>query len=256
MHSGLGGERRATRGGIPEGPGEDGWRWMVSVIVPVHNGARYLAHAIESVIEQAYRPLEIIAVDDGSTDGSAGVIARFGDTVRYCRQENRGTGAARNRGVELSRGGLLAFLDQDDLWEDRKLALQVGVLESDPSVDAVFGMVAQFHSSELSEELKSRVRCPAHALPGYLPSAMLLRRDAFLSVGRFEEHWKLAEWAEWLVRAIEAGLNLHLLPQVVTRRRLHAENKGIAMRAFRDEYPRLLKALLDRRRAAKVLRVP
>jgi glycosyltransferase involved in cell wall biosynthesis len=245
MDSGLGDEK------LLKGPGEDGRRWMVSVIVPVHNGARYLAHAIESVIEQAYRPLEIIAVDDGSTDGSSGVIARFGDTVRYCYQENRGTGAARNRGVELARGGLLAFLDQDDLWEHGKLVLQVGTLASDPSVDAVFGMVAQFYSSELSEEFRSRVQCPAQALSGYLPSAMLLRRDAFLRVGRFEEHWKLVEWAEWLVRAIEAGINLRVLPQVVSRRRLHAGNKGLAMRAYRDEYPRILKARLDRRRATK-----
>jgi glycosyltransferase involved in cell wall biosynthesis len=223
---------------------------MVSVIVPVYNGARYLSDALASVLEQEYRPLEIIAVDDGSTDGSAAVIARFGDAVRYCHQDNRGTGAARNRGVELARGDLLAFLDQDDVWEDGKLALQAGTLARDPAVDAVFGMVAQFHSPELGEEFRSRVPCPAHALAGYLPSAMLLRREAFSRVGRFEEQWKLVEWAEWMVRAIEAGINLRLLPELVARRRIHEGNKGLAMRASRGEYPRILKALLDRRRAA------
>lgn len=224
---------------------------LVSVVVPVHNGERYVADAIESVLAQAYRPLEIVVVDDGSTDHSAQVLARFGDQIRYSYQENRGTGAARNRGVDLARGRLLAFLDQDDLWTAGKLALQIETLADDPSAGGVFGMVAQFHSPELGDEWKASIHCPAHPVPGYLPSALLVWREAFLRVGLFQEHWKLVEWTEWMVRAIEAGISFRLLPQVVARRRLHERNKGLAMRVFRDEYPRILKALLDRRREAK-----
>jgi glycosyltransferase involved in cell wall biosynthesis len=221
---------------------------LVSVIIPVHNGERYLADAVDSVIAQTYRPLEIIAVDDGSTDRSAGVIARFGDHVRYSYQENRGTGAARNRGVDLARGDLLAFLDQDDLWERTKLERQARALADDRAAGGVFGMVAQFHSPELGEAFRASIHCPAEPLPGYLPSALLVRREAFLAAGRFQEHWKLAEWAEWMTRALEVGIIFRLLPDIVTRRRLHERNKGVAMPVFRREYPRVLKALLDRRR--------
>ena len=93
----------------PEGAG-------VSVIIPVYNGNRHLAAAVDSVLDQTVSPLEVIVVDDGSTDGTPRVAAAYGDAVVYLRQDNGGTGAARNRGVEHSSGQLLAFLDADDLW--------------------------------------------------------------------------------------------------------------------------------------------
>lgn len=221
-----------------------------SVIIPVYNGAPYLAEAIESVLAQTCRSFEIIVVDDGSTDGSAGIIARYAASVRHCFQENRGTGAARNRGVEAAQAPLLAFLDQDDLWEPGKLKAQMAMLAADTSLDAVFGLVGQFHSPELGEPFRRRVSCPLKPAAGYLPSAMLLRTEAFHRVGPFEESLQLAEWSEWFVRAVECGLRMGLVPEVVTRRRLHRGNKGLVFRHFRKEYPRLLKTLLDRRRTA------
>jgi glycosyltransferase involved in cell wall biosynthesis len=223
---------------------------LVSVVVPVYNGALHVAAALDSVIDQTYRPLEIVVVDDGSTDASAAVIAGYGDAVRCCPQPNQGSGAARNRGVALARGDLLAFLDQDDVWVRDKLSRQVAALAADPALDAVTGMVAHFYSPELGPDFRARVRCPARPLPGYLPSAFLIRRAAFARVGGFGDQWKLVEWAEWVVRALAAGITLRVLPDVVARRRLHEANKGLALRAFRDEYPRILKAVLDRRRTA------
>jgi glycosyltransferase involved in cell wall biosynthesis len=220
----------------------------VSVVIPVHNGEAYLAEAIDSVLAQSYRAFEIVIVDDGSTDTSARVIERFGASVRAFHQQNSGTGAARNRGVRAARGELLAFLDQDDLWDSAKLESQVGVLDAQPAVEAVFGMVRQFHSPELGEEFQRRVRCPPEPVVGYLPSAMLITRKAFERIGPFGEEWQLVEWSDWFVRAIEGRMATHLLPQIVASRRLHEGNKGLALRAFRHEYPRILKALLDRRR--------
>ena len=114
----------------------------VSVVIPVHDGERYLAAAIESVLEQTLPPAEVIVVDDGSTDSSVQVAERYAPQgVRCHSQANAGGGAARNRGVALSEGDFIAFLDADDLWE-------LGKLEQKPPKtyikvrceDAVFGL--------------------------------------------------------------------------------------------------------------------
>jgi len=224
-------------------------RPLVSVIIPVYNGAPYLAEAIESVFAQSYRTLELIVIDDGSTDASWTLIGHYASRLRAYRQPNRGTGAARNRGVALARGSLLAFLDQDDLWTPDKLAAQVEVLRAEAGTDAIFGMVTQFPSPELDESFRQRMSYSDIPMPGYLPSAMLIRRSAFRRIGNFDEGWQLVEWSEWFVRAIEQGLAMTMLPSVVARRRLHQGNKGLALRDSRHEYPRILKAMLDRRRA-------
>jgi len=106
---------------------------LVSVIIPVYNGGRYLRAALESVFAQTYRPFEVIVVDDGSADDS-GVIAQSFPEVRYIYQTNQGVAAARNNGLEAARGEYFAFLDQDDLWAPEKLKLQVEYLLSHPEV--------------------------------------------------------------------------------------------------------------------------
>ena len=116
-------------------------RPLVSVITPVYNGARHLVDAVTSIERQDYEPLEIIVVDDGSTDETPDVIAELGDRVRAFRQDNAGPAAARNRGLAEARGELLAFCDADDTWPDGKLDLQVGRLQQDPELDVVLGRV-------------------------------------------------------------------------------------------------------------------
>jgi glycosyltransferase involved in cell wall biosynthesis len=96
----------------------------VSVVIPSFNGERYLGAAISSALDQSLPPLEVIVVDDGSTDGSAGVALSFGPRVRLIRQPNRGSAAARNAGLFAAKGSWVAFLDQDDLWDPAKLAKQ------------------------------------------------------------------------------------------------------------------------------------
>ena len=91
---------------------------LVSVIIPVYNGERYLAEALDSVLRQSHPADEIIVIDDGSTDGSAKIIESFRASVEYHWQPNGGPGAARNLGVTLAHGAFLAFLDADDLWTE------------------------------------------------------------------------------------------------------------------------------------------
>jgi PST family polysaccharide transporter len=228
-----------------------GCRALVSVIIPVYNGERYLGEAIESVLAQTHRPIDVIVVDDGSTDGSSEVAKGYSASVGVAVQANAGSGAARNRGVELARGGLLAFLDADDRWPEYKLARQVEALELNPQLDAVFGQVRQLRDGP---EWKSGVlepSCsPAFLMTGYVPGTMLIRREAFLRVGPFQTAWKVGEFIDWYARATEIGLQMECLPDLVLWRRVHQMNQGIVERASVSDYAKVIKASLDRRRAA------
>ena len=117
--------------------------YSISVIIPVYNCDRYLAQAIESVLAQTYQPMEIIVVDDGSTDNSGAVAKNFGSSVRYYFHDNSGLGATRNRGIELAQGNFLAFIDADDLWVENKLSHQIAAFETNPQLDIVFGLAQQ-----------------------------------------------------------------------------------------------------------------
>lgn len=110
---------------------------LVSVVIPNHNYGRYLGQAIDSVLAQSYPAVDILVVDDGSGDDSEAVVRRYGDRVRWIRQQRQGVSAARNRGVQESRGELIAFLDADDLWYPDKLARQVERFDR-PSVGMVY----------------------------------------------------------------------------------------------------------------------
>jgi len=109
----------------------------VSVIIPAYNHGRFIAEAIDSVLVQTVAPLEIIVVDDGSTDDTQAIVARYGDHVRCIHQPNAGVSAARNAGIAAARGEYLAFLDSDDLWLPEKLALEVARFDADPELGLV-----------------------------------------------------------------------------------------------------------------------
>ena len=180
---------------------------LVSVVIPVYNTEKYLAEAIDSVLAQTTRPAEIIVVDDGSTDGSAAVAKRFASSVEYCGLPHCGQGAARNRGVELAHGDLLAFLDADDLWAEKKLTLQVAAFDRDPGVDMVFGFAQQFYSPELHEQDTEKIKRLEKPMPGYVPGTMLIKRASFQRAGPFAVHWHLGEWCDWYLRARDLGLS-------------------------------------------------
>lgn len=113
-------------------------RDLVSVIVPAYNRAHLIVATLESALAQTYTPLEIIVVDDGSSDGTPEVVQRFGAPVRYVRQSNAGVAAARNRGFAEGRGEFIALLDSDDIWLPWKLEAQVAVLRSHPDIGMVW----------------------------------------------------------------------------------------------------------------------
>jgi len=222
----------------------------VSAIIPVFNGEKYLAEAIQSVLGQSLAPLELLIVDDGSTDGSVEVAEGFGSQVRILRQNHLGSSAARNYGVERSQGEYLAFLDADDRWLPEKLEKQIKALEQDPGAQMAFVNILQFISPELSAEVKAKKLIPREILPGYSPIALLIRRRDFLCVGNFNPEIAIGEFMEWYLRAQETGLKSTLIPEVLVERRIHEANQGIRDKQFQGDYHRVLKFALDRRRKA------
>lgn len=220
---------------------------LVSVIIPAYNAGQYLAQSIESVQAQTYKNIEIFVVDDGSIDDTASVARDY--DVNYIYQENTGISGAMNTGFRASAGDYLASNDADDLWLPGKIATQLDAFRKEPDLDIVFGHVEQFicptlegkgHNLSLPEN--SRV------LPGYSSQSMLIRSDSFRQVGYFNTAYQVGDFLEWYGRAEEAGLKSRLLPDILSRRRIHGSNTGIEKKDSQRDYLRILKASLDRRR--------
>jgi glycosyltransferase involved in cell wall biosynthesis len=225
-------------------------RPLISCIVPVYNGERYLAEALDSILAQTYRPLEILVVDDGSTDRTPEVIAGYGSAVRTLHQPNAGPAAARNRGITVASGAFLAFLDADDRWHPAKLERQMARFAARPELDYSVVQVRNFWVHELDQEQR---RFHNHrrstALPGYVCQTLLARRDVFERVGPFGLEWRHADHTDWFLRAAERGALGELLREVLVFRRLHPSSLSRRLKLdSQDEYLTLLKGVLDRRR--------
>jgi len=218
---------------------------LISVIIPVYNGEKYLREAIDSVLTQSYNPLEIIIIDDGSVDNSAKIATEY-VSARYFYQENSGLSAALNLGIEKATGDYIAFLDADDIWVEEKLNRQMKALDQNQELDAVFGHHTIFYSNKTGKE-KNGIE-NEKILPAMFKGAMLIRRESFDSVGLFDTSLKLGDFIDWYSRAKEKGLKIMVLSDVVMRRRVHGENQSIRDRSAIKDYLKIVKASLDRQR--------
>jgi glycosyltransferase involved in cell wall biosynthesis len=221
---------------------------VVSAVIPVYEGERYLAEAIESVLAQTAGAPELIIVDDGSTDRSLGVARRRAPDARCISQDHRGAATARNRGAAAARGDYIAFLDADDVWEPDKLDRQLAAFDADPETDLVFGHQVQFHSPELKPEVAAAIERVPEPQPARLAQTMLARRDAWERVGPFGAEWRVGEFLDWLMRAREMGLREVMLSDIVVRRRLHPDSLTLGSPSAFGDYAAILKASIDRRR--------
>jgi glycosyltransferase involved in cell wall biosynthesis len=222
----------------------------ITCVIPVFNGARYLGEALDSVIAQDVADLEIVVVDDGSTDDTAAVLETYRDRVRVVRQDNRGPAAARNRGVEEASGEFLCFHDADDLWVPERLRRQLAVFDERPETDLCLGMVQNFWMPEVEAEARAYAGTPfSRPAPGFIFPTLVTRRDTWDRVGAIDPSLRAGEDNDWFLRARDAGLVEYVLPDVVLRRRLHANNLTRRDLASREALLRNMKASLDRRRA-------
>lgn len=220
---------------------------LISVIIPVYNGERYLAEAIESSRAQSYSPLEIIVIDDGSTDASAGIAHRY-QGIRYFYQSNAGLSSALNKGLENARGDYFAFLDADDFWLAGKLVLQMAVFNEHPGLDAVFGYHERFFHGDCRFDPGDKPAVKQGSFPALLKDAMLIKREAFYRVGLFDTTLRMGDFLDWYKRALEQQLNFITVPEVLFKRRIHDDNSSSRNRDDMKDYLRIIKSSLDRQR--------
>jgi len=202
----------------------------VSVVIPAYNAARYVQAAVDSVLGQTFRDVEVLVVDDGSTDGTGAVLSRYGKTIRYLRQENSGVSAARNWGIQESTGRYVGFLDADDTWFPKKLDRQIAALEGSGQHRACYS--AQMICTEALTPLavQPSVRRGSTLedllLRGNVvgtPSSVLCDRSLFSIVDGFDPRLsQCADWDMW-VRLATITEFLYLDEPLVTYRQ-HGSN--------------------------------
>jgi glycosyltransferase involved in cell wall biosynthesis/O-antigen/teichoic acid export membrane protein len=224
---------------------------VVSVIVPAYNSARYIRQAIESVLAQTYPALDIIVVDDGSTDATREIVSEFEPRVRVLRQANAGAAAARNLALKCATGDYVAFLDADDFWHPRKIEWQVRHLETCQQCIAVYCNKVEYRSAaeKLDWDLASDLPAPTVLSDetgngGWVycdlirdsivhTSTIMVRREAIETVGMFETTLRKGQDLDYWLRLSRLG-RIHKLRAVISAYRIHPES--ISYRILSDNF--------------------
>jgi hypothetical protein len=220
---------------------------LLSVVIPVHNGARFLAEAVESVVTQNYAPLDIIVVDDGSLDEIDAAVASLPVDVRFFKQLQAGPAAARNRGILNAAGDFVAFLDVDDLWPSNTLRPSMECLLADETIDVVIGRGQLMIRNAVMGEWQE-TGDPEHSFPHSIPAA-LFRRAVFRTVGLFDEKLRFGEDTDWFLRADDAGGRVERVTRTTLLVRRHDANMTLGKSGVELVPLRLFKNVLERRRA-------
>lgn len=220
---------------------------LLSVIIPVFNGERFITDAIQNVLDQKFHPIEIVVIDDGSTDGTRLKVQAFGSQVTYAYQDNQGPAAARNKGIGLARGDFIGFLDSDDLWTEGRLEILFSKFRSSPSLEVVMG-----HTRV--EPLADAGTIPPKLLePHVVPlfGCGIYRRSVFEKVGALDSSLRFSEDQDWFLRLKEQNIHMVIVKEVTLIRRRHADNMTEGAGWGDVNILKVLKMSLDRRRQNK-----
>lgn len=234
--------------------------WLVSAIMPAYNSSAYIAEAIRSVLDQDYNNLELIVVDDGSSDDTTALARSFGERVTVIQQSNKGPAAARNRGAQEARGELLAFIDSDDVWSPGKVRAQVDYLQAHPDVGVVYGRLIRW----LEKEDGTFDPPPAPGSPpterpvapdrsGWIYPELLLdsviwvvtamvRRPIWEALGGMDESLRCGEDYDFFIRASRI-CRMHELDEVLAAYRIHRQSACQIVRSDDPEYAVMVTAI-------------
>lgn len=216
---------------------------LVSVVIPNHNYAAFVTEAVESALAQTHRNLEVIVVDNGSTDNSLQVLRRFGNRIRLIAQENRGQSGARNRGIEESRGEWVAFCDADDAWLPRKIELQLAAATR-PEVGLVYTghQITDARLSPLQEIMPSHrgrlLPLFAEGVAAVIPageSCVMIRRRCLDTVGLFDPQLSISAGFD-MYRRICQHFEVEVVAEALTLYRQHGANTSRRIEPYARDY--------------------
>lgn len=238
----------------------------VSVIIPTYNCERFVRQAVESALAQTYGNLEVIVVDDGSTDQTSNVLRPLQDRIQYVVQQNRERAAARNHGLRVATGDIVAFLDADDLWPHNHIQVALDALNGDPTCDLVWGDVIYMdvQGKELwraSQKNENEQIFEALLMKNFInQSSVVARKRCFSEVGGFNEDRELSgseDWEMWL--RIASRFSCRHLPNHFTYYRLHdswtMSNPSVAERSMRHAFKIIINTPLYAARLPKKMSV-
>lgn len=216
---------------------------LVSAIMAAYNGEDYIEEALESVFAQTYPNVELIVVDDGSTDSTPDILKGYADTLTYLRQENQGSAAARNLAISHARGEFVAILDADDVWLAQKTAMQVETFRAAPELDLVFGLAETMDANGNTMAVAGGRPQGCHLRALDLPfaayvwdgdvlarlvegniiwhSTVMMRRKPFLQAGGYDPESKRVHDYELWLRLAARGCNFGIVGSVLYRYREH-----------------------------------
>jgi glycosyltransferase involved in cell wall biosynthesis len=229
----------------------------ISVIIPVYNGKVFLRSTLESVWGQTLQPDEIVLIDDGSSDGSFELMCHLASEspvpCKILQQDNQGPAHSRNVAVKESTSRIIAFLDHDDFWHPRYLLTQSDrVISSEKESYSIcnYHYFVDSRYQELHGGTPAWVRPEfmAKPQPGYLPSCMMMYKEVFLKVGPFDESLRTGYDTDWIVRAIDLGIETDFNPDVLVDRRIHSDNQTSNVASIHKDAIRVIHKTLIRRR--------
>lgn len=203
---------------------------LVSVIIPVYNGEKFVASSIESALKQTYYPVEIIVINDGSIDGTQEILNQFEGKIIVIQQKNAGQADARNHGLTIARGKYIALLDSDDLFVPEKLEKQISFLKKG-NLDMV---CTNFETIDASNTKLKNISAPqfhsSNALTTFITgnfictSTLLFKKEWIQKVGNFDTNMKGTEDGDLWFRMLVNGARLEVIPELLVQYRVHAEN--------------------------------
>jgi glycosyltransferase involved in cell wall biosynthesis len=226
-------------------------RDWVSVIIPVKDGERFLAGAIESVLRQTYQPIEVVVVDGHSVDGSARIAQAF-DSVRYLLQIGTGLWSAYNQGIEASQGEFIAFLSSDDWWEPEKVALQVACFREQPEIEYTVTRARFVAMEDDPPGASFRKNLLGEDYEACMPETLMVRRTLFEKVGKFDTGFCLCADVAWFAEVRSLQVPMKIIPKVLVGRRIGTNNLSVRAdlgAASNRELIRIMKRAIDRRKS-------
>jgi len=196
----------------------------VSIIIPTYNQSQYLEEAIESVLNQTYKNIEIIIVDDGSTDNTSEVVKSFDNKIIYIQQKNKGASGARNTGIKKANGQYIAFLDADDMWLKNKLEKQIEFIQNNPEI----GLLGTgcYQMIDMSKMIHKKIFPAKNEIlqkdlikyNPFIQSSVMIKKDVFNHIDLYDEKFKESEDYDLWLRIAQKYKVANLEQSLVTKK--------------------------------------